>query len=68
MKNVTVSIELTDAQMEALDLISRSENLCIEETIEWMTHQHIPALLDVVDVEDEKRKEVLFKKLSDETE
>lgn len=52
--------------MEALELEARAENKGMEELIVWMMHQHIPALLDVIEIGDERRKRQLSEALMEE--
>ncbi len=63
MVRVTTSFELTKSQMDALQFEARSENLEVEELIAWMVRQNISPLLDVIETEDEARRQELTARL-----
>ncbi len=49
--------------MDALQFEARSENLEVEELIAWMVRQNISPLLDVIETEDEARRQELTARL-----
>lgn len=60
-----VSFELTDAEVEALELEAEAERLSVEEMVEWMVRQNIPPLLDVIETDKEERRKELATALVD---
>lgn len=68
MTQVTVSFELTKAQMEALEFEARVENKTVDEMIAWIVQQTIPSLLDAIETDDEGRQQELMDALVEEEE
>ncbi len=68
MTQVTVSFELTKAQMEALEFEARVENKTVDEMIAWIVRQTIPSLLDAIETDDEGRQQELMDALVEEEE
>lgn len=63
---ITVTLRLTRAEAEALEFEAKAENRTVEGLVEWMIQQHIPALLDVVETDDEGRRQELALALQSE--
>lgn len=59
MTRMEVSFELTNAQKEALEFEAEAENKTLEEMVGWIVRENIPPLLDVIETNDNARRQVL---------
>lgn len=63
MRRMTICLDLTNAEMEALKFESEHENMTAQELVQMIIKQNIPSLLDVIETGDEGRRQELMRAL-----